>query len=435
MKTRKFTLATLFLTSTIFLTACGGGSGSGSVSDAASDQMVATSTTPATNTGSNISAAVGGVSYPFASHLTAYVAGIKPTVSSQAAQDGLIRTQYNAWKSRGVQSTCGGNAVTFTSSYLTVSEGAGYGMLLSVLMAGHDAQARALFDGLLRVVRSHPAYSTGYPALMEWRVNNDCSSAGDGWNAMDGDLDIAMALLMADKQWGSGGEVNYRAEALRTIAALKAFNMTPDGFTKGLPSASNNRTSDYMITHFKAFKRATGDTFWDTATDKAFYLLDLMQSQFAPTTGLIPDFVINTATNPAPSTGFIGDGNAMEGFYYWNACRLPWRLASDYVTSGDTRSKVVTGKLMDFLNTSSGGRPVGIAMGYKLDGTALTNNPDYASPSFVGPATAGAMVDVRFQPFLNALWSYSSAHLATNYYDTELELLSLIVASGNWWNP
>ena len=81
-----------------------------------------------------------------------------------------------------------------------------------------------------------------------------------------------------------------------------------------------------MITHFKAFKRATGDTFWDAATDKAFYLLDLMQSKFALTTGLIPDFVINTATNPAPSTGFNGDGdgNAMEGFYYWNACRGTW---------------------------------------------------------------------------------------------------------------
>ena len=378
---------------------------------------------------------IAGIAYPFASHLTAYVAGIKPTVTSQVAQDDVIRNQYNAWKARGVQSTCGGNAVTFNSSYLTVSEGAGYGMLLSVLMAGHDAQARSLFEGLFRVVRSHPAYSTGFPALMEWRLNNDCTGAGDGWNAMDGDLDIAMALLMADKQWGSSGAVNYRAEALRTIAALKAFNMTPDGFTKGLPSGNNNRTSDYMITHFKAFKRATGDTFWDAASDKAFYLLNVMQNTYAPNTGLIPDFVINTGTNPAPSTGFIGDGNAMEGFYYWNACRLPWRLASDYVTSGDTRSKLVTGKLMDFLNSSTGGRPLGIAMGYKLDGTPLTNNPDYAAPAFVGPATAGALVDARFQPFLNSLWSYSTTHLATSYYDTELQLLSLIVASGNWWNP
>ena len=185
----------------------------------------------------------------------------------------------------------------------------------------------------------------------------------------------------------------------------------------------------------RAVKRATGDAFWDLAVDKAFYLLNTMQTKFAPATGLIPDFIINTASaNPEPSTGWIGDNNANEGFYFWNACRLPWRLAADYVTSGDTRSKTVTGKLMDFFQRTSGGNPALIRPGYKLDGTALPNT-DYSSQAFIGPATAGALVDARFQPFLNSLWSYSASNLARGYYDTELQLLSLIVASGNWWNP
>lgn len=435
LNTRIFSWAALAFAGSTFLAACGGGgSGSGDggaqVPLAAAPQQSPSAVAGYTATVS--SSVVDGLGYPFGSHQTPYVAGVKPTSASQASQDAVIRTQYDNWKARGVQAACGGYAVTFNSSYLTVSEGAGYGMLLSVLMAGHDGEARNLFEGLFRVVRSHPAYNTGYPALMDWRVNTNCSSAGDGWNAMDGDLDIAMALLMADKQWGSSGTVNYKAEALSTIAALKAFNMTPDGFTKGLPKASNNRTSDYMITHFKAFRRATGDTFWDQASDKAFYLLDLMQAKYAPATGLIPDFVVNTGTNPAPSPGFIGDGNAMEGFYYWNACRLPWRLASDYVTSGDNRSRVVTAKLVDFFQSSTGGDPSRMQSGYRLDGTSLQNYPD---PAFVGPATAGAMVDARFQPFLNSLWSFSASNLAQGYYGTELQLLSLIVVSGNWWNP
>jgi endo-1,4-beta-D-glucanase Y len=378
---------------------------------------------------------IDGLAYPFASHRTPYVAGITPSVASQASQDALIGAQYDSWKAAGVQARCGGYVVVFDSSYATVSEGAGYGMLLTVLMAGHDKEAKTVFDGLLHVVRSHPAYNTGSPALMDWRVNADCSGGGEGWNAMDGDLDIAMALLMADKQWGSSGAVDYRAEALSTIAALKAYNMTSDGRTKGLPSPDNNRTSDYMITHFKAFGRATNDAFWGSATDKAFYLLDLMQSNFAPATGLIPDFIIDTGTNPAASPGFIGDGNANEGFYYWNACRIPWRLASDYVTSGDTRSKTITSKLMDFFNNTTGGNPGLLSNGYKLDGTSLDFNPGYVSPSFVGPIATGAMVDNRFEPFLNNLWTWNSNHLASGYYDTELQLLSLTVASGNWWNP
>ena len=415
--------AALALAGCTLLSACGGGGGGGGTE--------ANSTTVA---GYHVDGASAkpGIAYPFGSQLTAYVAGIKPTVESQDAQNAVIRKQYDRWKADGVQDRCGGAVVVFNSQYAAVSEGAGYGMLLTVVMAGYDGEARTLFNKLFHVVRASPAYGANQPALMEWRINADCSSAGEGWSAMDGDLDIAMALLMADKQWGSTGEVNYRAEALKTIAAIKSTNMSPAGFTKGLPNASNNRTSDYMITHFKAFKRATGDTFWDEASDRAFDLLNLMQDKFAPTTGLVPDFIINTGTNPEPSTGYIGDGNDREGFFYTNACRLPWRLASDYVTSGDERSKKVTTRMMNFFEQSTGGQPGRIQAGYQLDGTSMGN---YSSPSFTGPATAGAMVDAKFQPFLNSLWTHSSTNPANSYYDTELQLLSMIVVSGNWWNP
>jgi endoglucanase len=372
------------------------------------------------------------VSYPFGSHQTSYVAGITPSVVNQQTQDALIRTRYDTWKS-GLSARCGGTVVVFSSSYATVSEGMGYGMLLAVLMAGHDKDAKTLFDSLFKVVRAHPAYNLNpNSSLMEWRLRPDCSSAGGGWNAMDGDLDIAMALLMADRQWGSAGTVDYKAEGLKTIAALKLHNMSAVGHTKGLPNPNHSRTSDYMITHFKAFKRVTGDGYWDLATNTAFQLLDLMQAKYSPATGLIPDFIVNLDSSAAPSPGWIADSNANEGFYYWNACRLPWRLASDYVTTGDTRSKVIASKLTDFFERSSGGQPNRIAAGYKLDGTVLSN---YAAPAFIGPATAGAMVDGRFQSFLNSLWSYSSAHPGSGYYESELQLISLIVASGNWWNP
>ncbi len=190
-----------------------------------------------------------------------------------------------------------------------------------------------------------------------------------------------------------------------------------------------------MITHFRAFKRATGDSFWDLAIDKSFELLTNMQNNFAPNTGLIPDFIVGLPGNPYPSPGGRIESST-EGFFVWNGCRIPWRLGSDYVTSGDTRSRDVTSKIMDFLNKTTGGNGALIAMGYKLDGTPLsTPTLDWTSASFVGPAMAGALVDSRFQPFLNNLWALDRAHPATGYYDYELQLLSMIVVSGNWWNP
>ncbi len=382
----------------------------------------------------------GGSSYPFGSRIDRYSAGILPSQST-GAMDSVLTKQYDAWKRANVVSAdhvvAGGKAVQFSHyGVLTVSEGMGYGMLLAVLFAGHDPDARSLFDGLLAVVRARPAFAVmdkdaNGKFLMDWRIPRD-GSAGEGWNAMDGDLDIAMALLMADRQWGSSSGWNYRKEALGTIEALKSWNMKPNGTTKGLPNDNNNRTSDYMIGHFRAFYAATGDKLWERAIDKSYDLIERMQRVYSPGAGLMPDFVINTHSDPSPSTGYIGDGNDKEGFYWWNACRNPLRFSSDYLLSGDKRFAQITSRMIDFFQTSSGGNPVNIGTGYALDGTMLTGGN---SPAYHGPICAGACVDARFQSFLDAMWNWNVQNLSIGYYDAELQLLSMVVASGNWWTP
>jgi hypothetical protein len=426
------------------LTGCGGGGGGAATPAAATDSPAAAAPTvpplAATSTPS------AGVSYPFGARLNRYVAGITPSQTAQA-MDSVLTKQYDAWKAARVVAADsvvpGGYAVQFSSSnYLAVSEGMGYGMLLAVLFAGHDPQAQAVFDGLLAVVRARPAYGfapfgANGQYLHEWRLNANGTSAGEGWNAMDGDLDIAMALLMADKQWGSAGKWNYLQEGKNTINALKQWNMNANGSTRGLPNNNNNRTSDYMVGHFRAFKTATGDPLWDLAVDKAYELLDRMQTVYSPGVGLMPDFVINTNTStPAPSTGYIGDGNDKEGYFWWNACRNPWRFASDYLLSGDTRFQTVTSRMIDFFAKSSGGNPNKIGTGYALDGTILTGGdmPGGNSAAYHGPICAGACVDARFQGFADAMWNWNLGRLTTGYYDSEIQLLSMAVASGNWWS-
>jgi hypothetical protein len=430
-----------------FLTACGGGGGGGSAAESATGST--TTPTAGTATASSARAAVAGPnSYPFGSRLEAYVAGVLPKSADNATMDAAVKRSYDAWKARAivdVPTVSGGKAVKFgtSTSYLTVSEGMGYGMLITVLMAGHDANARALFDGMLATVRARPAYSI--PAgnagaekyLMDWRLTIDGSStdaAGGGWNAMDGDLDIAMALLMADRQWGSSGTWNYKQEALNTIGALKAWNMKDDGTTKGMSTPNVSRTSDYMTGHFRAFKRATGDALWDRAIDRSYALVDRMQNVYSPSAGLMPDFIVKTDTAaPEPSPGFMGDFVATEGDYYANAQRNPWRWGTDYVTSGDARWKNVCNKLVSFVRQDCGGNPGSIAAGYHLNGGAMDRS--YSPEGMIGPMLCGAMVDAGFQDFLNALWNWNSSNFTTDYYDSELQLLPMIVASGNWWNP
>ncbi|HSI53674.1 MAG TPA: glycosyl hydrolase family 8 [Ramlibacter sp.] len=424
------------------LTGCGGGGDVEGETALAAEADTSTSSAALAGAKRAPVTTTSGVSYPFGSRLTQYVAGIKPSAST-TVMDTALKAQYTAWKAARVVSAgnivSGGFTVKFSdANYATVSEGMGYGMLLAVIFAGHDAQARQLFDGLLAVVRARPAwavsqYDPNGKYLMDWRLHSNGASAGDGWNAMDGDLDIALALQMAHKQWGSTGTWNYLQEAKNTIGALKSWNMKADGATKGLPSPNNNRTSDYMLGHFRAFKAATGDGLWDLAVNRAHALIDRMQTVYSAGVGLVPDFVINTHTaTPSPSTGYIGDGNDKEGYFWWNACRNPWRWSTDYVMSGDARSAMVTARIIDFFKAKSGGDPYKIGTGYALDGTQLTGGN---SAAYHGPICAGACVDARFQGFLDTMWTWNATHLTTGYYDGEIQLLSLVVASGNWWTP
>jgi len=81
---------------------------------------------------------------------------------------------------------------------------------------------------------------------------------------------------------------------------------------------------------------------------------------------------------------------------------------------------------------AKGGDVSAIGCGYSLAGVQLASAD---SPAFHGPICAGACVDAQYQPFLDAMWNWNAANLARGYYDTELQLLSMVVASGNWWSP
>src|SRR5512140_3863278 len=121
------------------LSACGGGGTSDAGTDSGSAAPAAQQPGSAV-----VPAAAGAVAYPFGARLDQYVAGIAPA-QSRAGMDGLLAAHYDAWKAARVVAAdsivAGGYAVQFSNpTYLTVSEGMGYGLLLAVLFAGHDPQ-------------------------------------------------------------------------------------------------------------------------------------------------------------------------------------------------------------------------------------------------------------------------------------------------------
>ena len=92
-------------------------------------------------------------------------------------------------------------------------------------MAGYGPNAQTRFDGLYRFFRDHP--SDQDPDLMAWRQLGNCAEQQRSQSASDGDLNIAFGLLLAHTQWGSDGPINYRAEALKVLAAIRQHVIHP----------------------------------------------------------------------------------------------------------------------------------------------------------------------------------------------------------------
>jgi endo-1,4-beta-D-glucanase Y len=389
---------------------------------------------------------------PFPQHVT-YTAGtIRPINATQAQLDSAVTDFYDIWKARYIHAGCeSGQLYVFYNrektadnpKAISVSEGHGYGMVITALMAGHDADARTQFDQLYAFFRAHPSEFT--PDLMAWLQITGCKEPLDGKDsATDGDLDIAYALLLADAQWGSAGAINYRVEALKVIAGIKKGDIntaTPsielgDWVGDSDSNLNDTRLSDFMLNHFRAFNRATGDALWLALIDKCYAAVDYLQTNHAPKTGLVPDFArkLNTGKPEPAKPKFLESKN--DGQYSYNACRFPWRVGVDYLVVGDARAKTALEKINAFIEHATGGDPDAIRAGYKLkDGKAI--DKEDTSLAFNAPFAVGAMVDARHQQWLDKLWTNIVATQAadSDYYGNTLKLLSMIVASGNWWAP
>lgn len=383
-----------------------------------------------------------GAALPFGSHPPAMVADALRVGRPQAELDRATAAFYDDWKARYLAPGCAPGEwrvrSTPATQAFTVSEGQGYGMLATVWMAGHDPEARALFDGLYRYARAHPSQLT--PRLMAWAQDEACRDVQGADAATDGDLDIAYALLLAARQWGRGGDIDYAAEAAAIIAALEGSVLHPSGtvllgdwVAPGQRWYTGTRSSDLMPGHFAAFAARGDGARWQAALDRSYRVVEHLQDTHAAATGLLPDFVVDaTGDAPAPAPADWLEG-ANDGRYAWNACRAPWRLGVHALFSGDARARRTVGRMTRWARAATGDDPAGLRAGYRLDGRPLT---DATSPAYLAPFAVAAMVPGESsQAWLDALWDRLVARAPQEYFGDSIKLLALIVLSNNGWVP
>ncbi len=385
---------------------------------------------------------------PFGSHTYAYAANvITPTNQTRAQMDLAVQNFYTTWKANYAIGGCvaGRRRINYDGANQTVSEAHGYGMLAAVLMAGYDADAQNFFDDQYRYFRAHPTLT--HADLMAWQQNAACANINGADSASDGDLDIALALLMADRQWGSCGAINYKVEGLKVVTAIKAQeldltkkyvllgNWVNSGDTTYYPAT---RSSDFMVGHYKSFQWASGDSAWDGVRNHTYFIVT---SVAHATTGLMPDFISNPATAPIVpvlanhawcQTNPCFLENPTDDDHGYNGCRDPWRIGSDMVISGDPRAFAALLKINTFIRGAAAGNAANVKSGRTLAGVVQGNYEDMA---FTAPYMIAAMSDSTNQAWLNSLWTRVAASTGGQYFDDSIKLICMVVASGNWWAP
>ncbi len=405
---------------------------------------------------------------PFPQHMTYTEGTIKPNHVTQSQMNAEVALLYDEYKKKYIKKNSYDQSQYYVwyndggwnGDAITVSEAHGYGMMITAIMAGHDPEAKTIFDGMYRFFRAHP--SALHPDLMAWQQADRDGAIVDvngTDSAIDGDMDIAYALLLADKQWGSSGDINYKQEATKVINAIMESEVHPEHFHlqlgdwvptgEGEPSFKPaSRPSDFMLQHLKEFHKATGDERWQKVIDTTYRIINNVHEQYSPDTGLLPDFVYRDPADgkykpvtefewPTESGHFLE--SEFDGAYNYNSCRTPWRIASDFLLTGDTSAFDQLTTMNNFISEKHSS-PSEIWSGYSLDGTTKLSEWD-GGLEFTAPFMVSAMIHESNQDWLNSLWDYhteeanSTALEYRYYYGNSIRLLSMIVVSGNWWSP
>ncbi|NLP14841.1 MAG: endoglucanase [Clostridium sp.] len=347
-----------------------------------------------------------------------YPYGFSSLADDQQQANDMLKAEWEDWKSKRITSNGAGGHKRVqrdaSTGYDTVSEGLGYGLLLAVCF---DEQS--LFDDLYGYVKSHFNGS----GLMHWHIdanNNVTTHDGGHGAATDADEDIALALIFADKQWGSG-RYNYQQEAKTLINNLynhcveHGSNVLKPGDAWGGSSVTN--PSYFAPAWYKVFAKYTGDNRWNQVADKCYQIVAALNNNG---TGLVPDWCTASGT-PASGQGFN---------YTYDATRYGWRTAIDYSWFGDSRAKANCDALTKFFKNIGA---AGIADGYTIQGQKVGSNHN---ASFVGPIAAASMTgyDLNFAKQLYQETVKVKDDEQYGYYGNCLRLLTLLYITGNFPN-
>ena len=279
---------------------------------------------------------------------------------------------------------------------------------------------------------------------MAWQQSDNgrkLVNSGGVCSATDGDIDIAYGLLLADRQWGSSGDIDYKGAALKIIGDIYKYEINHKTYTvqygdwvkwssKQSREYTGTRSSDFITAEFRAFAAASGNNGWNKVTARCYSLMSRVNKVYSGRTGLMPDFMYMKKNGKYRPELKYKRESALDGGYGYNACRDPWRIGTDYLVSGSSRARYQTSLLNRWIRKKTGGDPSKIRAGYTLKGKIRAG---YSDMCFTAPFLVAAVCDTSgtagAQKWVDSLWNEIVSAGTTNYYNDTIKLLTMMFNS------
>ncbi len=351
-------------------------------------------------------------------HAGNYNYGILPS-NYGSGDDTTILNMYNAWKASRItdDGTYAYTKADQDNNY-TYSEGMGYAMIMAAYM-----NDQTLFNHLW-------AYKLKWNdgnGLMNWKINGESGIVGSN-SATDADQDIAYGLLIASAVWGNSGTYNYGSLALTELNRIRSLDLDIYSIRPGDAFDSCRYPSYFMVSQYQAYAaHDTGNaSLWSSVRSQCYSTLNNANIINA-TSHLIPE------TCQDASTG--GGCSDSTTDYKYNSCRVPYRVAMDWLYYGNASASTYLSNMASWLNTTYGANPSGIGDDYVVSSNAKADSAN--NSAFVGPFACAYTLNSTYQTDLNGFYSTLLTMTDANngsYYNGAWQLMSLLLLSGHMPN-
>ena len=259
----------------------------------------------------------------------------------------------------------------------TVSEGVGYGMLLT--MANGDLDAYTRLWNYSRAFRDYNSTPTAKMYLTPWITYSFHYSEIDLSSATDADLDIATSLIL---MYYKTNQQAFLDDAKNIVNAIWEHEVNPTSLLlysgdTDVWNGKNGKPPVYNLSYFspvalRLFAMIDPSHNWTGVLDAMYTYMAKVQ---AAGTGVFPDWSDDAGVAAVPD-----NGSADKTYWTFNkeSVRIPWRIAWDYYWFQDPRALAVLTTLNNFISAKAGGDPSSkaLAVQYSWDATKAdaTNN-------------------------------------------------------------